>query len=362
MRRTLTPLLATFLVLSLLAPAWAQVKDSADFFTPNATERANQLISQLRQQTGHDVIIETLPSLPQDQQAQLQSMGKDRFFQQYTAQRARQAGISGIYVLITRDPSHLQVAVGDQTARSGLFTAADRNQLRDTLLTNFRAKNYDQGLLDGVAFAQRTMTANASAAGRTSNKGTIQSFPGAAATPSGRTAPTAAPPARSTGHSGFFWLVVVGGALLLLVFILRRVAARASTYSAGPGYTQASNVPPPLPGQQPPYGGYPGYGAGTGGGFGRGILGGLLGGAAGGWLYDRMSHRNDAGAAYPGQGMPSGGGNPDAYPPSAPDTDFSSSSGGDFGGSSDMGGGGDFGGGGDSGGGGGDSGGGGGDF
>jgi uncharacterized membrane protein YgcG len=330
MRRTPIPL-----VLLLLTPlvAFGQVRDQAGFFSPDAARRADQLIGQLRQQTGHTLLVDTLPSVPADQQSQLQSVGKDRFFQQYTAQRAKQAGISGVYVLITRDPAHLQVAVGNETARAGLFTAADRDRLRDSLLADFRAKNYDQGLLDAVSLTQRTMTANRAAPGGSANNGTLQSFPA----PGGRGA-TATPrtTAASPRHSTFFWIVVIGGGFLLLFFVIRRLASRA-TSSYGPGYTRAPNAPPPLPGQPPTYGSYPGYGAGTTGGFGRGLLGGILGGAAGGWLYDRMSHRND----YPGQSQPPTPTNPDAFNPGSPDTDFSSSSGADFGDtSSDLGGGG----------------------
>lgn len=336
MRRSLTLVAACLLLLTLIVPALGQVRDQAGFFTPNAVERADQLISQIRQQTRHDIIVDTLPALSAEQQAQLQSVGKERFFEELTNQRAKQSGVTGVYVLITRDPSHLQVAVGNETARSGLFTTADRDHLRDTLLTNFRAKNYDQGLLDAVSYAQRTMTGNVASA-RSSGDRTLQTFPGASpnAVPDRR-----AVPEQRSGHGFLYWLLLLGGGGLLLMWLLRRLAARASTYSAGSGYSP-SNVPPPLPGQpQQGYGSYPGYGAGSqGGGMGRSVLGGLLGGAAGGWLYDRVSHRHDTGTNYPGQNIPPTPSNPDAFPSSAPDTDFSSSSGGDFGDSSDFGGG-----------------------
>jgi uncharacterized protein len=336
-------------VLFLVAtPAGAQVRDDAGFFTPNAVERANQLISQLRQQTKRELYVETIPAVPSDLRGRLQSAGPERFFADYSQNKAQQAGVDGVYVLVCREPSYLKVAVGDATQRAGLFTTANRDQLASTLLTSFKARQYDQGLLDAVALVQRTMTANAQgAATNAQGNRTLQTFPGAPAQRS--TTPNAAPapqpqqqPAERSGRGMFFWLIVLGGGFFLLMFIIRRLAARASNYGAGQNaYGGNPNVPPPLPGNPPQYGNYPGQGVG-GGGFGRGMLGGLLGGAAGGWLYDRMSHRNDPGA-HPGQGAPPVQSNPDPFS-AAPDRDYSVSSGGDFGGDT---GGGDFGGGGD---------------
>jgi uncharacterized membrane protein YgcG len=64
-------------------------------------------------------------------------------------QRAKSAGVKGAIVLITRDPSYLQVDVGERT-RQHAFTPADRDRLRDTMLTAFKQKRYDEGLLQGI--------------------------------------------------------------------------------------------------------------------------------------------------------------------------------------------------------------------
>lgn len=326
------------------------VRDNAHFFSPDAVQQADQIIRQIVQRHQHDVLIETIPSIPQDQRQAMEANPR-QFWEHYVDQRALAAGVRGVYVLVTRQPAHIQAAVGNVT-RQQLFTLADRDELVREIVTQFKAGNYDQGLLAGVHYIQQQMDANAPASS------------GGAAAPR----PPVGLPGRSNVPRGGWGIggiacVVIG--VLVFIVLIRGIFGRSgSSYRGYPpgGYPPQGGYPP---GAYPPGGGY--YGGG-GSGFGRGFLGGLLGGALGGYAADRWL---DRGQQQQGGYVPPP---PGSDPNAGADTSFSSSgadfgsndpsSGADFGsndsggsadfgsgGGADFGGGGgsDFGGGGDSG-------------
>jgi uncharacterized membrane protein YgcG len=312
--------------------ATPEVRDQAGFFSKEAVQKANRELEEIRRQYGKELVIETYAEPPADVAAQLTAKEpRDRVYAEWVQKRATDAGVNGIYVLITRNPAHLQLAVGNET-RKAAFTNADRDKLRDLLLNAFRQKKYDEGLAEAIALTRRTLDLNVG-----SRPATARPVP----------APVPAPqPSReraSDGVAGFSWTTILiwGGLILFVLWLVGRMmrnrAAEANRLG-GPGYGPGAGPGVPGPGM-PGYGYGPSSGGG-GGGFGRGLLGGLLGGVAGGYLYDRM---RGGGEAQAGGHGPTGGGFD--QPGGAPDTDFSSS-GGDFGG--DAGGdtgGGDFGGG-----------------
>jgi uncharacterized membrane protein YgcG len=346
------------LIVSLLAGLSPQARaatpgvyDAAGFFSADAVTQANQVISDIKQSTKHDLMIETYSSIPADMQSAYDPAKKNDFFEKWLVSRARVLQVRGVFVLICKDPSRIQLDVGSET-RAKAFTIANRDALRDILVSQFKAKNYDQGLLDGVNYVQSTMQANlanSSAQSNSANGGAVSQYP---VNQYPNSVPMGSGPTRtSTNHFGFVTVIIVIGVLFFILrFIFRAIfRSQGSSYGAyGSGY--GSTNPPPMPPGN--FGGY-GYPP-QSGGFGRGLLGGLLGGALGGYLYDRTTNRDQGGGSFPSGG---GGGFPES--PAAPSDqgDFNSSmfdsgnqgAGGDFGGGGDVGGGG--GGGGDSGGG-----------
>jgi hypothetical protein len=349
--------IVSFILFCASLPARAAslgVHDEAHFFSSGAISQAEQVIRQINDRHHRDLLVETVPEVPQDLQAQEQSQGRDQFFKQWADKRASEQGVTGVYVLICKNPAHLQAAVGNATSER-LFTPADRDGLGRQMLSAFKEKQYDQGLLNGVHFVAQQMDAHV--ASRASSVAQPSSSSGSAApgAPYGSPPVQTNPPRGDTGW-GFGSIACVIVAVILGIVLIRGVMGRSrgSYGQPGGGYPPGGGAYPP--GAYPPAGGYGGgYPAAGGSGFGRGFLGGLLGGALGGYATEKWSERNQPqGGGY----VPpaSGGGGADYNP--GPDTSFSSS-GGDFG-SSDAGGGGgggDFGGG---GGGGGDAGGGGG--
>lgn len=361
-------LFALFLLLATAPRAFAAsfgVRDDAHFFSQDAISRADSVIKQIEQKHHKDVLIETLPGIPQDQQAALQQEGKTAFFEKWADQRAHDNAVDGVYVLITRNPGHVQAWDGNKTSQR-LFTDSERNHLaQQILIPAFRDKQFDQGLTDGVQYIQQRMDAQAPTGARANSTG------GAAAVPPRTNSPNYPQsnfPQSSHGFGIGGW-ICLGVGILVIFMLIRAVMGRRNYGPPGGG---GGYYPPGGGAGYPPAGGYgPGYGAGYGGGgggFGRGLLGGLLGGALGGYVGEKWAERGQQGGGYvnPPQGGDYSGGGGDYS--SGVDTS-GTSSGGDFdsgagGGGADFsggGGGGDFGGGGGDVGGGGDFGGGGGD-
>jgi len=332
------------------AAASLGVKDGAHFFTADAIGQAEQVIQQINARHHRDVLIETVPDVPQDMQGQLQSQGRAEFFKQWADKRAVDQGVSGVYMLICKNPSHLQAAVGNATAQR-LFTSSDRDELGRQMVAAFKARQFDPGLVDGVRFIEQRMDSHVSSR----NSGTAMQS-GAAAPSAPPVGPYSSPPVQTNPPRGdmswgFGSIACVIVAVILGIVLLRGVMGRSGgSYGQPGGYS-----PPGGGGAYPPGAGYPpaggyggGYAGGGGGGsgFGRGFLGGLLGGALGGYATEKWSEHNQPQGGGYAPPASTGGGGADYNP--GPDTSFSSS-GGDFG-SSDAGGGGgggaDFGGGG----------------
>ena len=296
------------------------IKDHADFFSANAESDATYNIRELQKTLKKDLLIETFAEIPADVRQGVNANDKaamSRLYDTWAVKRAKEESVNGVYVLLVKQPAHLQAVVGNDTQKQA-FTLADRDALVQRMLGKLRAKDFDGALREGVAFVTSTMGRHAGSAG--------QSPPATATHQEAQAVKPASP------FGGLVPILIIG-VLAWLAFAFIRALVRSGS---GGG-----NMVPGTPGM------------GGGGGFGRSMLGGLFGAAAGMWLYDNFfgSHGSSAYGAPPPSNDPlggSGGGTGDS-PFSGQDTDYSSS-GGDFGGGSGS----DFGGGGDSGGGGGD--------
>ena len=117
-------LAGAFALLSLVvwtAPALAvkgTVLDGGDMFSDAAVEKADGVIRQIKQAYGKDVVVETYRSIPADLRAEFQKRGKEAFYAEWLAQRAKALGIDGVFILITREPGRFQLGVGGETANA----------------------------------------------------------------------------------------------------------------------------------------------------------------------------------------------------------------------------------------------------
>jgi uncharacterized protein len=286
------------------------IQDNGNMFSANAKNQASQQIDQLVQRTGKEVLVYTVPSL----NGQDPSAAADKVFSQN--------GTNGVLLFMSKDDRRLEIKIGQDT-RQAISTQRE-TQIRDTILGDFRAGNFDKGLLDGVG-AVRTTLASAPTSG------------------GGQAAP-----ARSTGTN---WVGI--GLLIVLALGVVWIVSGIMRARRQPYFSYGQN--PQQPGLGGPGYGAPGYGSGFGGGGGffSGLMGGIGGALLGNALFDAFRPR-DRFNDNPGGGYDSGfqdqswQGN-DAGQVS--DSGADSGSWGDSGSGGDWGGGGDGGFGGDSGGG-----------
>jgi len=303
------------LVCGAALPA-AEVKDNAGYFSAPALQQANQKIAELEKKHQTQIHVETYDSVPEaDKAASVRWSAADRgrYFDSWITKRAGLLNAKGVFILICKNPPHLDVAAGKSLKSRG-FQQTQRASVQNTLLANFRKKEYDQGLtaaLDDLESSFQLLTAPKPA--------TDHSFtPGA-----GRHAarPQAAhPQARSPwGSIGMILIVVIGG-----IIVMGIVSSIFRAMSGGGGYG----------------GGGMGYGGG-GGGFMSSLFGSMAGVMAGSWLYNSMFGHHDSGGYDSGYG--DSGTSDNDFGSSGNDFDGGDFGGGDFGGGDS--GGGDFGGG-----------------
>lgn len=343
----------TFVLLPLLAAgcllvagpgrtAGPEIADQADFFSQRAERQAASLMDELQRKHGVEVRIETFNQPPGGQADRVKSMSareRGQFFQDLLKRLARERRAKGIFLLVSREPSHLRMGVSQELHQRG-FTDADRDAAVDAMMSAFREKDYDRGLISALetirSRAQRGLQVAAAPPLGSGSK--MRTPPAPAGTPA-----TGAADSPLFGIGG--WLCMGVGALVVMMLLVSIVSAlfrRNGMTPAGAGG----------PGGYPGQGGYMGQGGNSGGGgWGGGMLGGALSGLGGAllgnWVYDQFSGRS-AHAGYPDSGHASP---PMQGAPPAEHYDDFRSGGGDFGdsGGGDFGGG-NFGGGGDGGG------------
>jgi uncharacterized protein len=333
----LAVLVGGFLLTGNSVRAASDIKDEAGFFSADALKKAQAKLDEMDRKHQRHLMIRTFKAPPTGD-ARAESKDQDvrnQFFRGWADELANKANLNGVIILISRNPGHVEVRVGDATT-SKLFTSADSKELAEELIRRFKNKEYDTGLVEAVNYVEGKYDQRDRAPARS----------------------TTHAPAVAHGNPGGGFnlggLICIGLVIVAGIWILFSVIRAITGAGRGPrGYAGGPGMG---------YGG--GYGGGGGGGFMSSLFGGLFGAAAGNWMYDRFfrgdyGHTGAWGNSGAGGDYSAGGntGLPD-------DQDYSAGAGGDFDSSGDAGGGGgDFGGGGgDFGGGGGDFGGGGGDF
>lgn len=121
------------------------VKDDGKFFKSSTLEAANKKIRELYQKYTKDVVVETLASLTDEQEKKLKEDGKVKFFSKLALDRSRALGVNGVYILIVKKPSYLQVYMDPATAKKA-FTNSDRERLKGQMVAKFKEDNFDGGL------------------------------------------------------------------------------------------------------------------------------------------------------------------------------------------------------------------------
>ncbi|MGE3538764.1 MAG: TPM domain-containing protein [Candidatus Tectimicrobiota bacterium] len=323
--------------MSLAHAAGAGVHDTAGFFSQEAVTAAEQQIQAIQTRFTKDLRVETYARIPPDRSAQYTPEQQNTFFARWAYQRARELGLDGAIILISKEPAFLQVEVGDRTQQQA-FTLANRDHLRDLLVTAFRQRDFDDGLTQAVRYYHQTLQTNLAAVSpSTSTSPTPVPQPHTSLP-----VPQASPTSASPGSRSLLWTVLIIAGIGLCLWWFRRRSRTPGGYRdprAYPGYGSYEDTRTGYPPPDGRYGGgYGGaWGGGAGGGFGRGFGGGILGGMLGGWLGNRLGRGHSTAsseeppASFPG--TPGGGGGFDT----TPEPDFSASEPSDFGGGGNFG-------------------------
>ncbi len=270
----------------------------SDFAKVNATGTIQDVVTKLHK----DIAVQTFATVPEDMKAAILQSGKpatNRGFSQWAEQLARAKKVNGVFILLVKQPAHLQVVVGNDTQQQA-FTLTDRATLVQRMIEQLRNKKNDEALIEGVNFISATMKSHLSARAVTFNTKV------------------------HTSQQGFTSWLPIGIVLLIWVgFSLIRGLFRSLSGGGAVG------------GMGQPYGG---------GGFFQNMMGSMFGAAAGMWMYDQFfgSHNSAFGADSTDMSNHDAGytGTDTDYTSSG--GDFNSDSGGSFDGGGDFGGGGDF--------------------
>src|SRR5690349_10173017 len=105
-------LVAGWLGLAALAPAAnvaPVIKDDGKFFSAEAVSKANKKIKEIAQNYNKDLLIETFSEIPADRKESYKPENKREFFEKWAREQAHENAVNGVYVLICKQPPHLQV-------------------------------------------------------------------------------------------------------------------------------------------------------------------------------------------------------------------------------------------------------------
>lgn len=324
-----------------------QVNDEGRFFSAAAVDKASQKINDIYRDYGKDLLIETVPRIPDDLQQRYKALGRRKFFVDWAMKRAEESGCKGVYLLLCKSPGYLQIYVGEVTRRRG-FTLEDRNRLFHTMrpfLDKKDQKNNDAALMLAVNTVESTLRSNLGKRQPPDEKqeqGEAGMAEGPAKPASTASAPRASVDSPQAGEGLSLWTWILIGAGVVVVWLLMALLRAMSGGRGGAG----------------------GFGQTRGGrgGFFTLLLAGLLGVAAGASLHDTFLHAGASGQAFaastsdqttPAANEPSDsdddGGGGEFGDDTGEDTgggefgDSDDTGGGDFGDDDDFGGGGEFG-------------------
>jgi hypothetical protein len=249
------------------ADAGYGISDNAQFFSEYARAESLKIVEQISDTLRKDLYVETFERVPEPilkefKGVDLKNPGQSaRLYETWAARQASKRRVNGVYVLVVRQPAHLQVVVGNET-RKGAFTGKDRDQLVKLMLGRLREKKHDEALLEGAGFVSAVMHSNA---------------PGGRA--AGRAGALDAPDPGDLREGGLVEKLGGWGTILIGVFavwlLFRVLGGLFGGLLGGMGGSAG-------------FGGSGMYPGNAGGGFFRSLMGGLFGAAAGMWMYDQF--------------------------------------------------------------------------
>jgi uncharacterized membrane protein YgcG len=149
----LASLLAGWLLAGAALAGTSGVKDVCQLFSPAACAEAENKIAHFRNRTNKDLLVETIPSLTEEQVKHFHSLGHPKrahFWRSVAQERAKQANLDGVYVFLCEKPEgHMVIAWPVETEK--IFSREDQGKVDKQLRAIQALKhNADTVLLDVI--------------------------------------------------------------------------------------------------------------------------------------------------------------------------------------------------------------------
>jgi uncharacterized membrane protein YgcG len=141
-----------------------EIKDEGKFFSPAAVKKANEQIREIARKYDVDLLIETYSSAPPNELEKLKKGSREdrsKFFKTWASERAQELAVKGVYILICKDPGHLQVEITPKLRN--VLDSRFQDKLGEALLEDFRKKQYDQALQTAVKMVSEKLAAGSAA-------------------------------------------------------------------------------------------------------------------------------------------------------------------------------------------------------
>lgn len=126
-------------------------KDDGKFFSAATWKKVQPAAETLLKQKSVDVQIETFATAPKVDAGKLRAMTaeeREKFFKEFAKERCKTQKLSGIYILVNRNPGFLWIEMVNPGG--GTFPAGFGSKLKAILYTSFKEKKYDEGLGDAI--------------------------------------------------------------------------------------------------------------------------------------------------------------------------------------------------------------------
>src|SRR5438270_5624940 len=94
------------------------IHDNAGFFSEATKSEATRNIDQIERRFRKDLVIETFKEIPPEFKMADDAQDKtalNRVYAKWALQQARNLRVNGVYILMTKEPAHLYVEVGNAT-------------------------------------------------------------------------------------------------------------------------------------------------------------------------------------------------------------------------------------------------------
>jgi hypothetical protein len=138
-----------------------EVHDQAKFFSAEELKKANEKIRDVMRQYDKDLMIETYATVAAEPGAErvkaMSRADRNKYFHTWAEDRVRAMVVNGIYILVCKEPPHVQVEV--TPAARPQFGPKAYEKLIGMLIADFHEHHFDQGLERAIGFVQEQFAA-----------------------------------------------------------------------------------------------------------------------------------------------------------------------------------------------------------